>query len=429
MEKVTIERKGGLKGEIAVPGDKSISHRAVILGSLAKGKTSIIGLSRGDDNLRTLNAFQMMGVEVERPTRDRLIINGRGLHGLTEPEDIIDSGNSGTTMRLLTGLLSGQRFFSVLTGDSSLRTRPMRRIVEPLGSMGARIWGRENGNFAPLGVNGTKLTPISYTSPIASAQVKSAILLAGLYANGVTRVSEPSLSRDHTERMFSFFGADLKREGTSVSVYGGANFEGRDIEVPGDISSAAFFIVAALIIPDSEVLLTRVGVNPSRTGILEILKKMGGDIRMLNEDEKSREPLADILVKTSRLRGVVIEEGLIPKTIDEFPILSVAASVAEGETVIKDARELRVKETDRIAAMAGELKKFGVEVEEFEDGMAISGRDDLKGCECQSFGDHRVAMSLIIAGLRASGRTVVEDTACIGTSFPEFKDRLFSLMH
>ncbi len=429
LEKIALERKTHLKGEFAVPGDKSISHRALIVGSLANGRTRIEGLSMGDDNMRTLNAFRMMGVEIEEPGRGQWIINGRGLHGLREPENVIDSGNSGTTMRLLTGLLSGQRFFSVITGDNSLRKRPMKRIVEPLSSMGAKILGRKNGNYAPLVINGTKLEPINYASPIASAQVKSAILLAGLYADGVTKVREPSLSRDHTERMFGFFGANLERGDNSVSVSGGASFEGRDIEIPGDISSAAFFIVAALIIPGSEILLTRVGVNPSRTGILEILKEMNGKIEILNKEEKMGEPIADILVKTSHLRGVTIEGRLVPKTIDEFPILSVAASVAEGLTVIRGAKELRVKETDRIAAMTRELKKFGVAVEEFEDGMAISGREDLRGCECQSFGDHRVAMSLMVAGLRASGRTVVLDTSCIGTSFPGFKDIMLSLTH
>jgi len=428
LEKTVIERKGGLKGEVTVPGDKSISHRAVIIGSLAKGKTRIIEPSRGDDNLRTLNAFRMMGIEVDEPKVDQLIINGRGLYGLTEPEDVIYAGNSGTTVRLLTGLLTGQRFFSVITGDRYLRKRPMKRVVEPLSSMGAKIWGRENGNFAPLAINGTRLNPIDYVSPIASAQVKSAILLAGLYADGVTKITEPSLSRDHTERMLRFFGANLKRKDNSVSIAGGSNLEGRELEIPGDISSAAFFIVAALIIPNSEVFLKRVGVNPSRTGILEVLKKMGANIQLLNEYETWGEPVADILVKTSRLKGTKIDGDLIPKTIDELPILSLAASVAEGDTVIKDAKELRVKETDRIKAVASELKKFGAEVEEFDDGMRISGKDNLTGCDCQSFGDHRIAMSLIIAGLMASGKTVVEDTSCIGTSFPEFRDKLFSLI-
>ena len=417
-----------MRGEITVPGDKSISHRSVIIGSLAKGKTSVKGFSKGEDNLRTLNAFRMMGVEIEEFSGGRLIINGHGLHSLKEPEDVIDSGNSGTTMRLLTGLLSGQDFFSVITGDSSLRRRPMKRVVKPLGSMGAMILGRKGGDFAPLAVNGTKLNPIDYTSPIASAQVKTAILLAGLYADGVTRVKEPHISRDHSERMLSFFGADLQREDNTIAISGGAKLEGRDIKIPGDISSAAFFIVAALITPDSEILLKQVGVNPSRTGVLDTLRKMGGDIRILNASEEWGEPVADILVKSSHLRGITIEGELVPRTIDEFPVLSIAASVAEGRTVFRDAHELRVKETDRIKAMACELNKFGVEVEEFDDGMSIFGRNDLQGCKCRSYGDHRVAMSLIVAGLRASGRTVVEDTSCIGTSFPDFEDKLFSLM-
>ncbi|MFH1623735.1 MAG: 3-phosphoshikimate 1-carboxyvinyltransferase [Pseudomonadota bacterium] len=429
MEKITVEGRGSLKGKLTVPGDKSISHRALIIGSLGKGQTRIKGLSRGADNLRTLNALQIMGVPIEKQRRGDLIIYGPGLYGLTEPEDVIDAGNSGTTMRLLTGLLSGQSFMSVITGDRYLRKRPMKRVVDPLSSMGAKIWGRENGNFAPLVVNGTRLRPIDYASPVASAQVKSAILLAGLYADGITTVSEPFQSRDHTERMLSFFGANLERKNNSVSVSGGPTLGGREVIVPGDISSAAFIIVAALIIPNSEVFLRRVGMNPGRTGVLSILKEMGGDIQILNEGETSGEPVADLLVKASQLRGVTIRGDLIPKTIDELPILSIAASVAEGETVIRDARELRVKETDRINAMACELKKFGVKVEDFDDGMRISGRSTLKGCECRSFGDHRVAMSLIIAGLRASGKTVVQDTSCIRTSFPGFMDKLSSLMH
>ncbi len=429
MKKIVIERKGSLKGEVTIPGDKSISHRAVIIGSLAKGKTRIKGLSKGEDNLRTINAFKLMGIKIKKTDNGELTVHGRGLHGLTEPENVINAGNSGTTMRLLTGLLSGQEFFSVINGDRYLRKRPMKRVISPLSKMGANIWGREDGKFAPLCINGTRLNPIEYESPIASAQVKSAILFAGLYVDGVTKVSEPWLSRDHTERMLKRFGATLERKGNSVSLCGGSELEPRDIEIPGDISSAAFFIVAALIVPDSEVLLRNVGANPSRNGVLEILRKMGGDIQILNEDEAGGEPVIDILVKSSCLKGVTIGGALIPKTIDEFPILSVAASVAKGETVIKDALELRVKETDRIKAMASELRKFGVDVEEFDDGMIISGNNHLEGCECQSFGDHRVAMSLIVAGLRASGRTVVKDTSCIDTSFPGFKDKLFSIVH
>ena len=429
MEKIIVERKGSLQGEVTIPGDKSISHRAVIISSLAKGKTRIKGLLKGEDNLRTINAFKLMGITIKKTDNDELTVHGRGLHGLTEPENIINAGNSGTTMRLLTGLLSGQEFFSVINGDRYLRKRPMKRVVSPLGSMGANIWAREDGKFAPLCINKARLTSIEYTSPIASAQVKSAILFAGLYADGITKVSEPWLSRDHTERMLKRFGVSLEREGNKVSLCGGSELEPRDIEIPRDISSAAFFIVAALIVPGSEVLLRRIGANPSRIGVLEILREMGGDIKILNEDETGGEPVIDILVKSSPLKGVTIGGALIPKTIDEFPIISIAASVAQGETVIKDAHELRVKETDRIKAMASELRKFGVDVQEFDDGMVISGNNYLQGCECQSFGDHRVAMSLIVAGLRASGETVVKDTSCIDTSFPGFKDKIFSIIH
>ncbi|MDY7032748.1 MAG: 3-phosphoshikimate 1-carboxyvinyltransferase [Thermodesulfobacteriota bacterium] len=428
LEKTAIERKESLQGEATVPGDKSISHRAIIIGSLAKGKTSIKGISKGDDNLRTMKAFQMMGVDMEESEGESLIIHGKGLYGLAEPKNIIDAGNSGTTMRLLTGLLSGQKFFSVITGDSSLRKRPMKRVVEPLRSMGAKIWGRHEGEFAPLAINGTDLCPIDFLSPITSAQMKSAILLGGLYADGITKVSEPRISRDHTERMLTFFGADLKRENNAVSLTGRANLEARDIEIPGDISSAAFLMVAALITPNSEVLLKGVGINQTRTGVLDILKRMGADIHVNNVYERWDEPAADISVRTSRLRGITIDGEMVPRAIDEFPILSVAASVAEGKTIIKDAQELRVKETDRIKAMADELRKFGVDVVEFDDGMAIIGRDDLKGCECYSHGDHRVAMSLLVAGLRASGKTIVQDTSCIRTSFPDFQDTLFSLI-
>ncbi|MDY6855324.1 MAG: 3-phosphoshikimate 1-carboxyvinyltransferase [Thermodesulfobacteriota bacterium] len=429
MEKIIVERKGSLQGEVTIPGDKSISHRAVIISSLAKGKTRIKGLLKGEDNLRTINAFQLMGIKIKKTDNDELTIHGRGLHGLTEPTNIINAGNSGTTMRLLTGLLCGQQFFSVINGDRYLRKRPMKRVVSPLSLMGANIWGREDGKFAPLCINRARLTPIEYNSSIASAQVKSAILFAGLYTDGVTKVSEPWLSRDHTERMLKRFGVSLNRKGNTVSLFGGSELEPRDIDIPRDISSAAFFIVAALIIPGSEVILRKIGANPSRIGVIEILRKMGGDIQILQEDKTGGEPVIDILVKSSPLKGVRIEGPFIPKTIDEFPILSIAASVAKGETVIKDAQELRVKETDRIKAMASELLKFGVDVEEFDDGMIISGNNHLHGCECQSYGDHRVAMSLIVAGLRASGRTIVKDTSCIDTSFPGFRDKLFSILH
>lgn len=427
MERIDVRRKGSLRGEVVLPGDKSISHRAVIIGSLAKGEVKVKGLSFGEDNQRTIAAFKQMGVAIEEDGRE-LRIRGKGLFTLKEPTQVIDAGNSGTTMRLLTGLLSGQKFFTVISGDNSLNQRPMKRVIEPLSKMGARIWGR-GGNFAPLAISGSSLKAIQYQLPVASAQVKSAIVLAGLYAEGVTEVGEQSLTRDHTERMLAYFGVDLERAGSSIRLRGGSEWEGREIDIPGDISSAAFFIVAATIIPNSEITIRGVGTNPTRTGFLEILRKMGAFIEMENQREVAGEPVADIVVRSSRLKGTEIRGAIIPRAIDEIPILSVAASLAEGETVIRDVSELRVKETDRIRAIVSELRKFGVTVEEYEDGIMITGREQLKGTYCQSFGDHRMAMSLIVAGLASQGETVVHDTACIRTSFPQFMETLTSMMN
>jgi 3-phosphoshikimate 1-carboxyvinyltransferase len=426
VERIEVRKIKGLRGEIILPGDKSISHRAVIIGSLGKGEVKVKGLSFGEDNLRTIAAFQQMGVVIEEEGKRNFRIKGEGLFALKEPTQVIDAGNSGTTMRLLTGLLSGQRFFSVISGDSSLNQRPMKRVIEPLSKMGARIWGRE-GNFAPLAISGSTLKAITYQLPVASAQVKSAIILAGLYAEGITEVVELSCTRDHTERMLIYFGVELERKGNSVRVRGESEWEGRDIIVPGDISSAAFFIVAATIVPNSEIAIRGVGINPTRTGFLEILKSMGASIEMVKEREVSGEPVADIVVRSSRLNGTEIRGEIIPRTVDEIPILSIAASLAEGETVIRDARELRVKETDRIKAIVNELRKFGVSVEEYEDGIMIAGQERIRGSHCQSYGDHRMAMSLIIAGLASEGETVVDDTACIRTSFPQFMETLNSI--
>lgn len=423
MKKYTVQTAKKVAGTIVVPGDKSISHRAVMLGSLARGTTVVSGFLQGEDTIATLNAFRMMGVDA-REEDGKLFIQGRGLFGLREPEDVLDCGNSGTSMRLMTGILSGQRFFSVLSGDRYLRNRPMGRVIDPLSKMGARILGRSGGTKAPLAIQGGELKGISYLSPVASAQVKSAILLAGLYSSGETEVKEPSLSRDHTERMFRYFGADIEPLTNGAVVRGGRELDGRDVTVPADISSAAFFIVAALLVPDSEILITNVGVNPTRTGILDILLKMGASIDLLNEREVSGEPVADILVRSSSLLGIEIGGNLVPRAIDEFPVLCVAAACAEGKTVLRDARELRVKETDRIAAMATNLTKAGVAVLETEDGMEITGTDTLKGCIVDSFGDHRIAMSMLIAGLVATGETTVSDTDCIATSFPTFLELL-----
>ena len=392
-----------------------------MLGSLAHGTTTVKGLLRGEDNKATLDAFRAMGVDI-LDDGGMVTIKGKGLHGLNEPSDILDCGNSGTSMRLITGILAGQKFFSVLTGDQYLRKRPMKRVLDPLGRMGAEIFARAGGNLAPMAIVGKKLNGISYESPISSAQVKSAILLAGLYASGETVVVEPHLSRDHSERMLRYFGADIELLSNGAKVRGGRELHGGEVSVPGDISSAAFFIVAALLVPGSELLIENVGINPTRTGILDILMAMGASLEMVNPRETSGEPVADILVRSSRLKGVEIGGDLVPRAIDEFPVICVAAALAEGKTVIRDARELRVKETDRIAAMASNLEKAGAIVKETADGMEIQGVEEIRGCVADSFGDHRIAMSMLIAGLTAKKGVTVEDVECIATSFPNFTD-------
>ncbi len=419
MQSYTVRPAKGIRGEIAVPGDKSISHRSIMLGSIARGETTVRGFLRGEDNIATLNAFRAMGVVIN-DDGETLRIEGKGLRGLAEPTDVLDCGNSGTSMRLLTGLLAPQRFYAVLSGDRYLRRRPMRRVVEPLGQMGACIFGREGGEKAPLTILGSDLTGINYNSPVASAQVKSALMLAGLYAAGETRVTEPHLSRDHSERMFRHFGADIESGPAGVVVRGGKELEGRDIVVPGDISSAAFFMVAALIVPGSELLIRGVGVNPTRTGIIDILTAMGGSLELLDQREVSGEPVADLLIRSSRLKGIEIAGEVVTRAIDEFPVICVAAALAEGRTVVREARELRVKETDRIAAMATNLRAVGVTVTETEDGMEIEGAERIAGDSVESFGDHRIAMSMLVAGLAATGEISVNDTECIGTSFPTF---------
>lgn len=382
-----------------------------------------------------MRALQALGVRIDE-TENALQIYGKGLWGLTEPGGLIDCGNSGTGIRLMTGLLAGQDFFTVLTGDASIRRRPMGRIVKPLREMGATIAGRKGGELAPLAVTGTTLRAIAYASPVASAQVKSSLLLAALFAKGTTRLSEPRLSRDHTERLFQFFGLPLTRDTLTVSIEGRPSVgwaAAPELVVPGDVSAAAFFIVGATIVPGSDVMITGVGVNPTRTGLLEVLQNMGADIQLLKRREEAGEPVADIRVKSAPLRGVTIGADLIPQTIDEFPILCVAAVVAEGETVITGAEELRVKESDRIATMAAELRAMGAQIDERPDGMVIRGlghpgeNGRLQPTHGRSHGDHRVAMSLAIAGLTASGESDVEDTDCIDTSFPDFRACLLRL--
>jgi 3-phosphoshikimate 1-carboxyvinyltransferase len=407
------------RGNLIPPGDKSISHRAVILGSLTQGVTVIDGFLSCDDTLSSANAMTTLGVPIDIK-ESNVEIKGKGLFGLSEPENTIDAGNSGTTARLLTGLLSAQRFFASITGDKYLRRRPMERVVKPLTLMGAKIWGREKGKMLPLAIQGTQLSGISYELPVASAQVKSALLLAGLYAQGETEIIEAVRTRDHTERMLSHLGADVRRKGKSIKITGGTILKGSEISVPSDISSAAFFIVAALINPGSEILIKNVGINPDRIGVIEILKEMGGFIEIANKRYISGEPIGDISVRSSALKASEIKGEIIPKAIDELPVITVAACFAEGETVIKDAKELRIKETDRIKAMTTELRKLGADIEELDDGMVVRGQIHLTGGSCSSWGDHRVAMALAVAATRAKGDTRIEESDCVSVSFPGF---------
>lgn len=423
-QKRTVQPCRGLLGEINVPGDKSISHRAIMFASLAQGTSRVVGLLRGEDCLATLKAFQQLGIKVDEKSADELVVHGHGIHGLAEPEDVIDCGNSGTTMRLISGILAAQPFFSVLTGDQYLRKRPMKRIIDPLTTMGAKILGRDAGSKAPLAINGGGLQPVEYHSPIASAQVKSALILAGMQIEGTTTVYEPHLSRDHSERMLRSFGAELESFSGGVRITGPVDLQGQEVVVPGDISSAAFFMVAGLIVPGSELLIKNVGVNPTRSGVIDILQLMGGSIELLNRRQASGEPVADILVKSSDLKGIEISGDLIPRAIDEFPVISVAAAFAAGVTTISEAAELRVKETDRIAAMCETLGALGARIEPLPDGMRIDGKELLSGGEVSSFGDHRIAMSLAVAALRTSSGVSIADTACTETSFPGFWELL-----
>lgn len=416
----TIEPGGRLTGELRVPGDKSISHRSVMLGAIAEGETRVDGFLQGADALATLRAFREMGVSVAGPEDGCVRIQGVGLHGLRPPAGALDLGNSGTSMRLLCGLLAGQRFDTVLTGDASLSRRPMRRVTEPLADMGALIETGDGGT-APLRIRGGRtLRGIDYELPVASAQVKSCLLLAGLYAQGETRVTEPAPTRDHTERMLGGFGYPVRRDGATASLRGGGRLQGHRIDVPADISSAAFFLVGASIAPGSELLLHHVGVNPTRTGVIEVLKRMGADITLSDERESGGEPVADIRVRSAPLRGVDIPPEVVPLAIDEFPALFIAAAAAEGRTVLTGAGELRVKESDRIAVMADGLRTLGVEAQPTADGMVIAG-GTMTGGRVQAHGDHRIAMAFAMAGLVASGSVVIDDCANVDTSFPGFQ--------
>lgn len=412
--------KKGIQKKMHVPGDKSISHRAVLLGSIAQGTTSINGFLMGEDCLSTVNCIRELGIEVNILEPGKLIVKGKGIWGWKEPQNILDAGNSGTTMRLLMGLLAGQPFHAIIKGDSSLSKRPMGRVVIPLKKMGAKIDGRENARRAPLAIRGQKLHPIDYISPVPSAQVKSAIMLAGLFAEGWTSINEPLQSRDHTERMLAAFGAEVTTNNCQVSVKGYPDLKGQNVFVPGDISSAAFFIVAATVIPDSEIILLNVGVNPTRTGIIDVLKKMGANITFANERLELGEPVADIIVSSGNLKGVTVEGSDIPRLIDEIPVLTVAAAHAEGKTIIKDAQELRVKETDRIDAIVSEMIKLNVDIEPQDDGMVIMGGRKLIGNVVNSQDDHRIGMALAIAGMTSDGDTTIENTECVNISFPNF---------
>jgi 3-phosphoshikimate 1-carboxyvinyltransferase len=416
-----------LQGRIRIPGDKSISHRSLMLGALAEGETIIHGLLLGEDPRSTASCFRAMGAEISDLNSDEVRVKGIGLGNLREPLDVLNVGNSGTTIRLMLGILASHsgRFFAV-TGDSSIRSRPMSRVVKPLQQMGAQIWGRKDHSLAPLAIQGQALKPIHYHSPIASAQVKSCILLAGLMTEGQTTVTEPALSRDHSERMLRSFGANLSvdPETNSVTVTGQAQLKGQTVIVPGDISSAAFWLVAGAIVPGSELTIENVGVNPTRTGILEALAQMGADITLENQREVAGEPVADLRVRHSLLKGCTIAGDLIPRLIDEIPILAVAATFATGTTVIRDAEELRVKESDRISVMATQLNLMGASITELPDGMEIVGGQSLVGTEVDSFTDHRIAMSLAIAALNAQGTTTVHRAEAAAVSYPEFVETL-----
>lgn len=408
-----------LRGELAVPGDKSISHRAVMLGALAKGTTSVTNFLKGADCLSTISCFEKMGIEIEQLPSE-ILIHGKGLHGLNAPETILDAGNSGTTTRLLSGILAGQAFCTTLTGDASIQKRPMTRIITPLSQMGGKIESLSDNGCAPLKITGHPLKPIHYLSPVSSAQVKSCVLLAGMYADGITKVTEPYLSRNHSELMLRSFGADVISEGTTAAITGNPVLEGQKVVVPGDISSAAYFIAAGLLIPGSEILIKDVGINPTRDGILKVCADMGADIQLLNKREYGKEPVADILVKHSELKATVIEGALIPTLIDELPMLAVMAAFAQGTTVIRDAQELKVKESNRLDIIVQHLSAMGADIIPTEDGMEIHGGKPLKGAVLDSYMDHRIAMSFAVAGMAADGETEILNASCVDISYPEF---------
>ncbi|MDN5276172.1 MAG: 3-phosphoshikimate 1-carboxyvinyltransferase [Clostridiales bacterium] len=421
--KITITPAKRLAGEIRVPGDKSISHRAIMLGSIAKGDTHITYFLMSDDCLSTIRAFRQMGVLIEIIDSETVTVKGQGLHGLKAPNAAIDAGNSGTTARLLAGLLSGQSFSSTITGDESLRRRPMDRVIIPLRKMGANISGVQD-KYLPLSIKGSLLKGVEYHMPVASAQVKSCLILATLYADSPSRLYEPAPSRNHTELMLQAFGGRLDINGNEITAYPADQLYGQHVHVPGDISSAAFFITAGLLVPNSTVILKGVGLNPTRTGILDVYREMGGNITIENISTSGGEQIGDIIVSTSNLKATVIGGQLIPRLIDEIPVIALAATQAHGTTVIKDAQELKVKESDRIATVVDILSRLGADIEATDDGMVIHGPTPLKGNAVDSFGDHRLAMMAAIAGLIAQGETTINSWECVNISFPGFYDML-----
>lgn len=417
-----IQPASHLKGTLSIPGDKSISHRSIMFGSIAKGTTKIHNFLMGDDCLSTIECFRKLGIDIEMHN-DHILVHGKGLHGLEPAAEILDCGNSGTTTRLISGILAGQPFTSTLTGDASIQKRPMKRIIEPLRQMHAAIEGKDD-NFCPLTISPSTLEGICYTSPVASAQVKSCVLLAGLYANTPTTVCEPALSRDHTERMLSACGAIIERKDKCVTIYPNPELEAMEVVVPGDISSAAFFMVAGLIVPNSKLILQNVGINPTRRGILDALLAMGGRITCFNERELCGEPVCDMIIESSDLHGITIEGDIIPTMIDEIPAFAVAALFAHGTTIIKDAKELRVKESNRIDTMCHELGKMGAVIRPLEDGMIIEGNATLHGAILESYDDHRIAMSLAVAALKATTPSQILNSECIRISYPHFFEHL-----
>lgn len=416
-------RAEALKGTVTVPGDKSISHRSIMFGALAEGTTRVTNFLQGADCLSTIQCFRKLGIQIEN-TPEEIRIYGKGLHGLLAPSGVLDTGNSGTTTRLICGILAGQDFQTELNGDASIQSRPMRRIMDPLSQMGAKIESLRGNDCAPLRIQGTKLHGIHYHSKVASAQVKSCILLAGLYADGPVSVTEPSLSRNHSEILLRHFGASVSGEGTTAVIQPEPKLLAQEIQVPGDISSAAYFIAAGLFVPGSEILIRNVGINPTRDGLLKVCKEMGADITLLQEDHRSGEPVADLLVRHSSLHGVTVEGALIPTLIDELPVVAALACFAEGRTVIRDAQELKVKESNRIDVMTENLRAMGARITATEDGMIIEGGAPLHGAVIDSHLDHRIAMTFAVTALGAEGETTIKDADCVRISYPEFYKEL-----